>query len=139
MRQYLEFKNISTILTSLFLTIFGLIIGYCTSRGLHLPFTAETATTVTVGVILAVFSYYNAKHQNNLFDNETDTIYLPIDGLNENQITAINNYIENIIEKNMEHSVNINGRTYEKYNDAQLESIDPSLEYENDSELIDDD
>ncbi len=139
MRQYLEFRNFSTILTSLFLTIFGLIIGYATSKGLNLPFTAETATTVTVGVILAVFSYYNAKHQNNLFDSETDTVYIPIDNLTDGQVKAINNYIENIIEKNMEHSVNIAGKTYEKYNDAQLESIDPSLAYEDDSEVVDDD
>ena len=139
MRQYLEFKNISTILTSIFLTIFGLILGYATSQGLNLPFTAETATTVTVGVILFAFSYFNAKHQNNLFDSETDTIYLPIDGLTDGQVKAINNYIENIIEKNLEHQVNIESRTYEKYNDAQLESIDPSLAYEDDSELVDDD
>jgi len=101
--KYLEFRNISTILTSIFLTIFGLLIGYATSKGLHLPFTAETATTVTVGVILFVFSYFNAKHQNNLFDEETDTIYIPIDNLNDNQITAINNFIEKAIETNLKH------------------------------------
>lgn len=121
MKQYLEFKNFSTILTSLFLTLFGLIIGYATSKGLNLPFTAETATTITVGVILFAFSYFNAKHQNTLFDSETDTVYIPIDGLNDNQITAINNYIKNIVEKNLEH-VN-------EYSD-----IDPSLEYEEEGE-----
>lgn len=103
MRQYLEFKNISTILTSVFLTIFGLILGYAASQGLNLPFTAETATTVTVGVILAVFSYYNAKHHNNLFDDETDTIYIPIDNLTDGQIESINNFINNAIETNLKH------------------------------------
>lgn len=118
MRQYLKFNNVSTILTSIFLTIFGLIIGYATSKGLNLPFTAETATTVTVGVILFAFSYFNAKHQNDLFDSETDTVYIPIDGLNDNQITAINNYIENIVERNLKHDEQYNG------------DVDPALNYE---------
>lgn len=103
MRQYLEFRNFSTILTSIFLTIFGLIVGYCTSKGFNLPFTAETATTVAVGVVLFVFSYFNAKHQNTLFDNETDTIYIPIDNLDDNQIKSINSFIENVINTNLKH------------------------------------
>lgn len=104
MYKYLKIENITTIITSLFLTIFGLIIGYATSKGLNLPFTAETATTVTVGVILFAFSYFNAKNHNTMFDNETDTIYIPIDNLSEGQIKAINNYINEAIEKNIQHT-----------------------------------
>ena len=97
MKQYLEFKNFSTILNSILLTIFGLIIGYATSKGLNLPFTAELATTITSTIILAIFSYYNAKHQNTLFDSEKDTIYLPVDILTPEQITLINEYIDKTI------------------------------------------
>lgn len=101
-------------MTSVFLTIFGLIIGYATSKGLHLPFSAETATTVTVGVILFAFSYYNAKYKNNLFDEETDTIYIPIDNLSDQQINAINNFIEKAVQKNM---------------GQEIPYIDPASEY----------
>lgn len=99
MKNYLKFENVSTILNSLFLTLFGLILGYLTSMGLNLPVTAECLTSVAVGIVLFVFSYYNAKHQNTLFDN--DTIYIPVDRLDKNQIDAINNYIEKAIEKNI--------------------------------------
>lgn len=103
MSNYLEFRNISTILTSIFLSIFGLIIGYASSQGLELPVTAEALTTIAMGLIFAVFSYYNAKNHNNLFDKETDTIYIPLDDLSEGQVTAINNFINNCINKNLEH------------------------------------
>lgn len=103
MTNYLEFKNLSTILTSIFLTIFGLIIGYASSQGLELPITAEALTTITMGIIFAVFGYYNAKNHNTFFDKENDTIYIPLDNLSEGQVTAINNFIENCINKNIEH------------------------------------
>ena len=97
MKQYLEFKNFSTILNSILLTIFGLIIGYATSKGLNLPVTAETLTSITTGLILCIFSYYNAKHQNNLFNKEKDTIYLPVDILTPEQVKLINEYIDKTI------------------------------------------
>lgn len=117
MKKYLEFRNISTILTSVFLTVFGLILGYAASRGLNLPITAETATSITVGVILFAFSYFNAKHHNDLFDEETDTIYIPIDNLTDEQIDTINNMIDKAISENI--------------ND-EIEQIDPALEYDGD-------
>lgn len=101
MRKYLEFKNFSTILNSILLTIFGLIIGFAASKGINLPFNAEIATTITSGVILLAFSYFNAKHQNTLFDKETDTIYIPIDNLTDEQITTINEMIDKAISENI--------------------------------------
>lgn len=99
--KYLEFRNISTVLTSVLLTIFGLILGYLSSIGLNLPVTADVLASIVGGLILAVFSYYNAKNHNTLFNSETDTIYVPIDGLNDNQIQAINNFINNAVESNL--------------------------------------
>lgn len=119
MTKVLELRNISTILTSIFLTIFGLIIGYATSRGINLPFNAEIATSITVGAILFVFSYYNAKHHNNLFDKDTDTIYIPVDNLEDAQIQAINEFINEAIDKNLKH----------KYGNWEAE-IDPAEAYE---------
>ena len=115
MKKYLELKNFSTILTSILLTLFGLLIGYATSRGINLPFNAEIATSITSGAILFAFSYYNAKHHNDLFDEETDTIYIPIDNLTDEQIDTINNMIDKAISENI--------------ND-EIEQIDPALEYE---------
>ena len=119
MTKVLELRNISTILTSIFLTIFGLIIGYATSRGINLPFNAEIATSITVGAILFVFSYYNAKHHNNLFDKDTDTIYIPVDNLDDAHIQAINEFINEAIDKNLKH----------KYGNWEGE-IDPAEAYE---------
>lgn len=101
MRKYLEFKNFSTILNSILLTIFGLIIGFAASNGINLPINAEIATTITSGVILLAFSYFNAKHQNTLFDEETDTIYIPIDNLTDEQINTINEMIDKAISENI--------------------------------------
>ena len=121
MSKYLEFRNISTILTSILLTVFGLLLGYLATLGLNLPVTADALASITGGVILAVFSWYNAKHHNNLFNDETDTIYIPIDNLTDNQIESINNFINNAIETNLKHQDT-------DYND------DHTRAYENDTE-----
>jgi len=125
MRKYLEFRNISTILTSVLLTVFGLLLGYLASMGLNLPVTADALASITGGIILAVFSWYNAKHHNNLFDEEKDTIYIPIDNLDDDQITAINNYINKAIEKNLKH-------------EETDYSEDPAIAYEENDGEIDD-
>lgn len=123
MSKYLKFNNISTILTSVFLALFGMLIGYLSSKGINLPVTAEALTTVTMGVIFAIFSYYNASNPNDLFDETEDTIYIPIDNLDDNQIDAINNFINNCIEKNLQHS--------------DVYSDDPAGAYESDGDDID--
>ena len=117
MSKYLEFRNISTILTSVLLTVFGLLLGYLSTLGLNLPVTADALATIVGGIILAVFSYYNAKHHNDLFNEAEDTIYIPIDNLTDNQIDSINNFINNCIDKNIQH-------------DQTDYSEDPSIAYE---------
>lgn len=118
MSKYLEFRNISTILTSILLTVFGLLLGYLSTLGLNLPVTADALATLVGGIILAVFSWYNAKHHNNLFNDETDTIYIPIDNLTDNQIQSINNFINQAIETNLKH-------------ESIDYSEDPAIAYEN--------
>ena len=127
MRKYFEFRNASTIINTVLLTVFGLIIGYATSKGVNLPFNAEIATSITSGVILFVFGYFNAKHQNTLFDDEKDTIYIPVDNLTDEQITGINNFINKAIEKNIRHANN-------EYNitDVDLTGIEPEPVEDND-------
>ena len=99
MTKYLKFNNATTILTSIFLTIFGLIIGYAASKGLNLPFTAETLTSIVVGAIMFYFSIQNAKNPNDMFDE--DTIYIPVDDLSDEQIDFINKIIEDTITDNL--------------------------------------
>lgn len=118
MTKYLEFRNISTILTTIFLTIFGLLLGYLTSKGIDLPITAETLTSLTLGIIFAIFGYYNAKNHNTFFDKDEDVIYIPIDELDKHQIDAINNFIETAIQTNLKHE------------EKRLDDIDPASEYE---------
>lgn len=112
MTKLLTINNISTILTSIFLTIFGLIIGYATSQGLNLPITAETLTTITVGIILFLFSYINAKKHNTFFDKDQDTITIPLEDVTDEQISLIKNIINN----------------------TEILDVDPALEYEEEVE-----
>ena len=100
----LTIGNSTTILTTIFLALFGALLGYLSSKGINLPVTAETLTSIALALVFAIFGYYNAKNHNTLFDNETDTIYIPIDNLDDDQITAINNYINKAIEKNIIHN-----------------------------------
>lgn len=93
MSKYLKFNNVSTILTSIFLTVFGLVLGYATSMGLNLPVTADTLTTIAVGIVMFIFSYYNAKYHNDLFDKSSDTIKIPVKDLSDEQVDLINEII----------------------------------------------
>lgn len=101
MSEYLEFRNVSTIITSILLTVFGLLLGYLSSIGLDLPVTADVLASICGGVILAVFSYYNAKNHNTFFDKENDTLHIPIKDLNSNQVDAINTFIDDCVEMNI--------------------------------------
>ena len=101
MTKYLKLNNISTILTTIFLAIFGVLIGYLASKGINLPVTAETLTSLVVGLIFTIFGYYNAKHHNDFFDQDTDTIYIPIDNLTDEQIDTINTMIDKAISENL--------------------------------------
>lgn len=99
MTKYLKFNNATTILTSIFLTIFGLLLGYLTTYGLNLPVDAQTLTSLVVGAIMFYFSIQNAKNPNDMF--EEDTIYIPVDNLSDEQVDFINKIIEDTITDNL--------------------------------------
>lgn len=101
MTNYLEFRNFSTILNSIIVVICGYLIGLLTSYGLNLPFTASELAGIVSAIIFGIFSYYNAKHHNTIFDNDENTVYIPVDNLTKNQVDAINNFIENCINENL--------------------------------------
>ena len=101
MTNYLEFKNFSTILNSIIVIICGYLVGLLVSYGINLPFTASELAAFITAIIFGIFSYYNAKNHNDIFDKETDTLHIPVDNLTENQVDAINNFIANATEKNV--------------------------------------
>ena len=96
MSKYLKFNNVSTILTSIFLTIFGLVLGYAASRGMNLPITADTLASIAAGIVMFVFSYFNAKYHNDIFDKDSDTLKIPAGELSEEQVDLINEIISDI-------------------------------------------
>ncbi len=95
----LQFNNISTIINSILLTVFGLLLGYATSQGLDLPVSADTLASLFGGIILFIFSYYNAKHHNTYFDKDNDKITIPIDNLDDEQVAFLNEAIEKAVNK----------------------------------------
>ena len=88
----LTIGNSTTILTTIFLGIFGAIIGYLSSKGINLPITAETLTTITVSLIFLLFGYINAKNHNTFWDKNTDEIHIPTE-LSEEQVAEIEQLI----------------------------------------------
>ena len=96
MSKYLKFNNVSTILTSVFLTIFGLILGYAASKGMNLPVTADTLASIAAGIVMFIFSYFNAKYHNDIFDKDSDTLKIPADELTDEQVDLINEIISDI-------------------------------------------
>ena len=115
MTNYLEFKNFSTILNSIIVIICGYLVGLLVSYGINLPFTASELAAFITAIIFGIFSYYNAKNHNDIFDKETDTLHIPVDNLTENQVDAINNFIANATEKNVK---------FDKEIESDLEDLD---------------
>ena len=88
----LTIGNSTTILTTIFLALFGAIIGYLSSKGINLPITAETLTTITLTLVFLLFGYINAKNHNTFWDKNTDEIHIPTE-LSEDQIRHIQDLI----------------------------------------------
>lgn len=88
----LTIGNSTTILTTIFLALFGAIIGYLASKGINLPVTAEQLTTITVSVIFLIFGYINAKNHNTFWNKDTDEINIPTH-MSEEQVAEIEQLI----------------------------------------------
>lgn len=113
--------NVTTIVTSISLAFAGLIIGLLTSHGLNLPVSQEALAGVIGTVIMFIFSIINTKYKSTYFTDDDKEI-IDISSLNEEQVNAIKNFIDNT-------TVNVGGRTYNiDYSD------DPSLAYEDSDE-----
>lgn len=112
--------NVTSIVTSISLAFAGLIIGLLTSHGLNLPVSQEALAGVIGTVIMFIFSIINTKYKSTYFTDDKEII--DISSLNEEQVNAIKNFIDNT-------TVNVGGRTYNiDYSD------DPSLAYEDSDE-----
>lgn len=97
--------NITTIIKFVSLMLSGAIFGMISAFGLKLPFDNYTLAGIIGLIIGAVFSYVDAKYQNTFFNKNADTLTIDVAGLTDNQITAINNFIENAVETNIQYDI----------------------------------
>lgn len=119
--------NTTTVINTIALMISGAIFGVLASLGLKLPFDMYALASVIGIIIMTIFSYFNAKYKNTYFDNDTDTLTIDVSNLTDAQVTAINSFVENAGELN---TVNVAGKTFNKYNDAQV--------FDNDAPILND-
>lgn len=115
--------NTTTVVNSIVLAIAGLIIGVLASYGINLPIDQTGLAGVLGLIVFFIFSLINAKYHCTFFDKDADTLTVDISSLSDNQVQAIQNFVDNC-------TVNVGGKDFNKLNDAQLEDIDPASEYE---------
>ena len=90
--NFLNIGNITTILNSIFLIILGYIVPYLVSLGFNIPWDISVMASFLTAIVLGIFSYFNASRHNNFFDEDTDTVHIPVP-LTQAQIDAIQNFI----------------------------------------------
>lgn len=104
----------TTIITTISLSLAGLIIGILASYGLKLPIDQQSLAGVIGLIIFFVFSIINAKYKSTYF-TDNDEIRFNVAGLTPAQIDAIQNFIDNAVDMNIK------------------QDIDPASEYEDDT------
>ena len=129
MKKEILIGNMTTIVNTIVLAVAGLIIGVLSANGINLPIDQTSLAGVLGVIVFTIFGIINAKYHNTYFDDDTDTLTVNVDGLTDNQISAIQNFVDNIQEK---YVFNVGGKDYSKLNDAQIEDIDPAFDYEDD-------
>ena len=114
--NFLNIGNITTILNSIFLIILGYIVPYLISLGFNIPWDISVMASFLTAIVLGIFSYFNASRHNNFFDEDTDTVHIPVP-LTQAQIDAIQNFIN--IQTGAE--VEISGDDQPETNDADAD------------------
>lgn len=114
--NFLNIGNITTILNSIFLIILGYIVPYLVSLGFNIPWDISVMASFLTAIVLGIFSYFNASRHNNFFDEDTDTVHIPVP-LTQAQIDAIQNFIN--IQTGAE--VEITGEDQPETNDADAD------------------
>ena len=116
--------NVTTIINTLALMFAGLIIGVLSAFGLKLPIDQYGLASI-IGLIIATgFAYVNAKYHCTFFDKDEDIIRVDASNLTENQIQAIQNFVDNCTDEKVINKFN------DSVNPTQIEEIDPASEYE---------
>ena len=114
--NFLNIGNITTILNSIFLIILGYIVPYLVSLGFNIPWDISVMASFLTAIVLGIFSYFNASRHNNFFDEDTDTVHIPVP-ITQAQIDAIQNFIN--IQTGAE--VEISGDDQPETNDADAD------------------
>lgn len=115
--------NTTTVINTIALMISGAIFGVLASLGLKLPFDMYALASVIGIIIMTGFSYINAKYKNTYFDKDEDKLTIDLSKLSDQQVTAIQTFLENT-------TVNVAGKTFNKYNDSQI--------FDNDAPVLND-
>ena len=108
--NYLSIGNVTTYVNTIIITISGYLFGLLVSYFGNLPFTEAQLASALSTIVFFVFSYYNAKKHNTLFDQNKDIIKIPTH-LNDAQLVAIQNFINT---QTGEDTIIVNGETYTK-------------------------
>ena len=119
--------NVTTAVNTIALMIAGAIFGILSAFGLKLPLDQYSLSAVIGLIIMTGFSYLNARYHNTYFDEDNDTLTIDVSNLTDAQVTAINSFVENAGELN---TVNVAGKTFNKYDDAQI--------FDNDAPVLND-
>lgn len=115
--------NATTVVNSIIVAFAGLIIGVLGAWGIKLP-VDQTGLAGVIGlVVFFLFSIINAKYHNTYFNDDENTLTVDISGLTDNQVDAIQNFVDNC-------TVKVGNKNFNKYNDSQIEDIDPAINYE---------
>lgn len=116
--------NVTTIINTLALMFAGLIIGVLSAFGLKLHIDQYGLASIIGLIIMSAFAYINAKYHCNFFDKDEDIIKVDVSNLTENQIQAIQNFVDNCTDEKVINKFN------DSVNPTQIEEIDPASEYE---------
>ena len=113
--NYLSIGNVTTYVNTIILTISGYIFGLLLSYFGNLPFTESQLASVLSTIVFFIFSYYNAKKHNRLFDQDKDIIKIPTH-LNDAQLVAIQNFINT---QTGEDTIIVNGESCTVTNEGE--------------------
>lgn len=128
----LSIGNSTTIINSIIVIAAGYVFGALMSYFGSLPFTESEFVSLITTLVFALFAYINAKNHNTFWDNEEDTINIPLDSLNEQEVKALQNFINySLSNKSDQCSVRIKNSNLDP---AEIFSSDS----ENNEEMVDD-
>lgn len=128
-KNYITIGNVTTIVNSIIVILFGYLLGYLTSLGFNLPVDESLITSLMSSIVFGLFSYINAKYHNQIWDSEQDTVRIPVN-FTDSEVKAVENFINQI---KIEDKTN-----NDKCGDEEvfIDDLDPANEYEGENDHV---